>query len=46
MNTLLSAEQAEALSEYEAAQLIFAPGLSTAEQVSDISGRGVGMDEW
>ncbi len=41
---LLSAEQAEALSEYEAAQLIFAPGLSTAEQVSDISGRGVGMD--
>jgi len=25
-------------------QLIFAPGFSTAEQVSDISGRGVGMD--
>lgn len=25
-------------------ELIFAPGLSTAEQVSDISGRGVGMD--
>ena len=26
------------------AQLIFAPGFSTAEQLSDISGRGVGMD--
>ena len=26
------------------AQLIFAPGFSTAEQVTDISGRGVGMD--
>ncbi|MCQ4347272.1 chemotaxis protein CheA [Pseudomonas stutzeri] len=25
-------------------QLIFAPGFSTAEQVSDVSGRGVGMD--
>jgi two-component system chemotaxis sensor kinase CheA len=28
----------------EIAQLIFQPGFSTAEQVSDISGRGVGMD--
>ena len=25
-------------------QLIFVPGFSTAEQLSDISGRGVGMD--
>jgi len=28
----------------KAVELIFAPGFSTAEQVSDISGRGVGMD--
>lgn len=32
------------LSEKEAFQLIFAPGLSTATKVSDLSGRGVGMD--
>jgi two-component system, chemotaxis family, sensor kinase CheA len=32
------------LSDSEIFNLIFAPGLSTAEQVSDISGRGVGMD--
>ncbi|MHB1529925.1 MAG: chemotaxis protein CheA [Acidiferrobacteraceae bacterium] len=30
--------------ESELAELIFAPGLSTAEDVSDLSGRGVGMD--
>lgn len=34
----------EAASAETLAQLIFAPGFSTAEQVSDISGRGVGMD--
>src|SRR5205814_3873775 len=28
----------------EGVQLIFAPGLSTAQQLSDVSGRGVGMD--
>lgn len=33
-----------ALSEAEMQRLILAPGFSTAEQVSDISGRGVGMD--
>ena len=32
------------LSEQEIFGLIFAPGLSTAEKVTDISGRGVGMD--
>lgn len=32
------------LSDPEVWQLIFAPGFSTAEQVTDISGRGVGMD--
>lgn len=32
------------LSEQEIFQLIFHPGLSTAEKVTDVSGRGVGMD--
>lgn len=32
------------LSDTEAYELIFAPGFSTAEQVTEISGRGVGMD--
>jgi two-component system chemotaxis sensor kinase CheA len=32
------------LSDPESWQLIFAPGFSTADQVTDISGRGVGMD--
>jgi len=40
----ISREQASALSEKDAIQLIFEPGLSTAHEVSDISGRGVGMD--
>lgn len=34
----------ESLSENEIHRLIFAPGFSTAEVVSDVSGRGVGMD--
>jgi len=34
----------DALSEAELQQLIFAPGFSTAESVSNVSGRGVGMD--
>ena len=41
---LLSEDQARALSDEEAQALIFAAGFSTAAQVSDISGRGVGMD--
>lgn len=41
---LLSQEAAARLSDGEVLELIFAPGFSTAEQVSDISGRGVGMD--
>jgi two-component system chemotaxis sensor kinase CheA len=41
---LLSKDAAERMTEKEALQLIFHSGLSTAEQVSDISGRGVGMD--
>ena len=34
----------EALSDAEVERLIFEPGFSTAESVTDISGRGVGMD--
>ncbi|SAL56616.1 chemotaxis protein CheA [Caballeronia humi] len=34
----------ESMSDDEVWQLIFMPGFSTAEQVTDISGRGVGMD--
>jgi two-component system chemotaxis sensor kinase CheA len=41
---LLSAEAAEAIDTGRAIELLFAPGFSTAEQTSDISGRGVGMD--
>ncbi|GMT98926.1 hypothetical protein KH5H1_30450 [Corallococcus caeni] len=41
---LLSPVQAAALSEREAIELIFRPGFSTREQVSELSGRGVGMD--
>jgi two-component system chemotaxis sensor kinase CheA len=41
---LVSAERAAAMSETEAVQLVFAPGFSTADSISDLSGRGVGMD--
>ena len=43
-NGLVTASQAEALSDAEARQMIFLPGFSTAEQVTAVSGRGVGMD--
>ena len=36
--------QLDAMSKKELAKLIFLPGLSTARQVTDVSGRGVGMD--
>ncbi|MET0594165.1 MAG: chemotaxis protein CheW, partial [Polyangiaceae bacterium] len=41
---LITSEQARRMSDREAIQLIFAEGLSTAARVTDISGRGVGMD--
>jgi two-component system chemotaxis sensor kinase CheA len=41
---ILSQAQADGLSNEDALQLIFRPGFSTAEQVSEVSGRGVGMD--
>ncbi|MEA2063538.1 MAG: chemotaxis protein CheA, partial [Gemmatimonadota bacterium] len=37
-------EQLEKMSEKELVKLIFMPGFSTAEKVTDVSGRGVGMD--
>jgi two-component system, chemotaxis family, sensor kinase CheA len=41
---IISAEQASSLSEREAIRLIFHPGFSTAEKITSVSGRGVGMD--
>ena len=41
---LLSNERASELSEKEIFDLIFEPGFSSAEQVTELSGRGVGMD--
>lgn len=41
---ILSASQAEALAPRDIVNLIFEPGFSTAEQVTNVSGRGVGMD--
>lgn len=41
---LVSQDRANTMSDKEKANLIFLPGLSTAEQVTDVSGRGVGMD--
>jgi len=41
---IVSAEAASQLNESEALQLIFTPGLSTADEVTEISGRGVGLD--
>ncbi|MBS4008989.1 MAG: chemotaxis protein CheA [Clostridium sp.] len=41
---LLSSTEAQRMSDEEALRLIFRNGFSTAEQVTDISGRGVGMD--
>ncbi len=41
---MISPNDADQMSDREALRLILAPGFSTAEQVSDVSGRGVGMD--
>ncbi len=41
---IISEAELEALDDQAALQLVFAPGFSTAERVSDVSGRGVGMD--
>lgn len=41
---LITEEQAAQMNDQAARELIFAPGFSTAEKVTSISGRGVGMD--
>ncbi len=41
---LIDAERASRMTDHEAMQLIFLPGFSTAEKVTNVSGRGVGMD--
>ncbi|MCA9175670.1 MAG: hybrid sensor histidine kinase/response regulator [Planctomycetales bacterium] len=41
---LLTPDVAGQMSDHEALQLIFRPGFSTAAKISDVSGRGVGMD--
>lgn len=41
---LMDADAAARLSDTEAFNLIFAPGFSTKTEISDVSGRGVGMD--
>ena len=41
---LLTESQAEAMSDKEAIDLLFRPSFSTADKISDVSGRGVGLD--
>ncbi len=41
---LITAEQVKTMSEKEMMALILLPGFSTAEKITDVSGRGVGMD--
>ncbi len=41
---LVSSEEAARLSDAEALEFIFRPGFSTAREVTEVSGRGVGMD--
>jgi len=41
---LLDADSAARITDSEAFNLIFAPGFSTKQEISDVSGRGVGMD--
>ncbi|MBF0103510.1 MAG: chemotaxis protein CheA, partial [Desulfobacterales bacterium] len=41
---LVTSEELNAMSRKDILKLIFSPGLSTASEVTDVSGRGVGMD--
>ena len=43
-NGVVTPEEAEAMTTEQIHRLIFAPGFSTAEKVTNLSGRGVGMD--
>ncbi len=40
----ITAEQAESMSDKDIVDLLFRPSFSTAEKISDVSGRGVGLD--
>lgn len=41
---LINEEQAETMTDKDAVDLLFKPGFSTADTISDVSGRGVGLD--
>ena len=41
---LITAEQAQTMTDHETVNLVFLPGFSTAEVITNVSGRGVGMD--
>ncbi|MCR5834198.1 MAG: chemotaxis protein CheA [Selenomonadaceae bacterium] len=41
---LFSQDEVDAMEDSDAVRIVFLPGFSTAEKISDISGRGVGMD--
>lgn len=41
---VVTEEEAKGMSDEQVHQLLFAPGFSTAEKISDVSGRGVGLD--
>ncbi len=43
-NNVVTAEHGKTMSDEEIYMLLFAPGFSTADTISDISGRGVGLD--
>jgi two-component system chemotaxis sensor kinase CheA len=43
-NNLVSPDKAQSLTDEEIFRFLFAPGFSTADKISDISGRGVGLD--
>ncbi|MBN3526212.1 chemotaxis protein CheA [Paenibacillus apiarius] len=43
-NGIVNPDKADSLSDEQVYQLLFASGFSTAEKVSDVSGRGVGLD--
>ncbi|WP_028561414.1 chemotaxis protein CheA [Paenibacillus pinihumi] len=43
-NGVIPPEKASSMSDEEVFMLLFAPGFSTADKISDLSGRGVGLD--
>lgn len=43
-NNIITLEQAQQMDDNEVPELLFKPGFSTADEITDISGRGVGLD--